>query len=181
MNCRHAQDQLLVARDAPLGAREAAELARHVATCAQCRAVKNGIEAAVAAWRETDANVTVPDPQTEWHAVRRKLRQAPANPVRVPDWSRLLRLAAPLTAVAAIALIVWQTHEPGPETLEAPTAIAAHDPDETWSEMEQHFAFVAHAEYVETANEEASPFVYVDDESGWLIVWASDPPDAASI
>ena len=179
MQCRHAQDQLLVARDAPLGAREAAELARHVATCADCRAVQNGIEAAVAAWRETEANVTVPDAQTEWHAVRRKLRQAPARPSLSAHWSRLLRLAAPLTAVAAIALIVWQSREPGIETVPSAAQIVAHDPDETWSEMAQHFAFAAHAEYVETDNEEASPFVYVDDESGWLIVWASDPADDA--
>ena len=41
--------------------------------------------------------------------------------------------------------------------------------------------YEARAEYVETEDEEISPFVFVDEESGWLIVWASEDPETPSI
>ena len=33
---------------------------------------------------------------------------------------------------------------------------------------------VAQAEYVEAGNVDASTIVYVDKDSGWLVVWATD-------
>ncbi|MCF3649848.1 hypothetical protein [Synoicihabitans lomoniglobus] len=186
MNCRTAQDQLLAARDAPAGIAGDPALLAHVAACAECRAVQTSYAAAVDTWRATTARVTVPDAQTEWHAVRRRLRQTQSAPSGTISWSRFLRFAVPFTAVAAVALVVWQG-QPLPNSnvplSTAPVVAANHaPPHEPWAELESHFAFTAHAEYVETDNDEASPFVYVDDESGWLIVWASDPPaDAASI
>ncbi len=50
-----------------------------------------------------------------------------------------------------------------------------------WSYFDDHFTLYAQAEYVETENEYISPFVYVDEESGWLIVWASDVDETPSI
>ncbi len=193
MNCRQAETQLLAARDGALAEPVAADLAAHLEACPSCRALQARLDETFAQWQHETTSVPVPDPQTEWFAVRRRLRQETAAPSGLVTWSRLLRVAAPLTAVAAIALIVWQGRTPSSAPLapelaalsSAPDATIADTPatdfDGSWPEMDEHFAFTAHAEYVETDNEDASPFVYVDDESGWLIVWASDPPDAASI
>jgi hypothetical protein len=35
-------------------------------------------------------------------------------------------------------------------------------------------AMAVHADYVEAGNPAASTMVYVDKESGWLVVWAAD-------
>ncbi len=191
MNCRQAQDLLFAARDETEGSSPPAELADHLASCPDCLRLQAGLTAAIDTWKKEAATVQVPDPQTEWHAVRRRLRQEVGAPRPLSAWVRLLRIAAPLTAVAAVALVIWQARSPTSSqdvdsTATSPlastaVATAPATSHEAWPELEQHFAFTAHAEYVETDNEEASPFVYVDDESGWLIVWASDPPDGASI
>lgn len=202
VNCRTAHAQLAAAADVPPDAAAAAALQAHLDSCPHCRHLPAQLAAATAAWRETAARVSVPDARAEWHAVRRILRQAgpAADRGRSPltlTWARALRWAAPFTAVAAIALLVRTGLPPSPEPsatvlaattnpvtpsakLAAAEAPASGSTDDPWREFENHFAFVAHAEYVETDNEDASPFVYVDDESGWLIVWASAPPDAAS-
>ncbi|WP_221029523.1 anti-sigma factor family protein [Actomonas aquatica] len=190
MNCRQVQDHLIAARDVPLPDDVARQVSAHTAACPECQALQAQLAAVYTHLQETAARVQVPDAQTEWHAVRRRLRQQSGTAKSAaPLWSRLLRVAAPLTAVAAVALVVMQNRGPiRTESIDvaAPLArqaakVASDETTADWPEMEQHFAFAAHAEFVETANEEASPFVYVDDESGWLIVWASDPDDAASI
>lgn len=188
MNCRQAESQLLAARDGALAEAAAAELAAHLETCASCRTLQARLHETFEQWQQETAAVPVPDPQTEWFAVRRRLRNETAASNGHVSWARLLRLAAPLTAVAAIALIVWSGRPPSSAPLApelastgAEPSAASTDFDGSWPEMDEHFAFTAHAEYVETDDADASPFVYVDDESGWLIVWASDPPDAASI
>ncbi len=185
MNCRQIQDHLFADRDeTSVSAAAAREVADHLASCPECRSLQEGLTKSLHDWQREVGDVPIPDPQTEWHAVRRKIRQGEGAATPAAAWAGLLRIAAPLTAVAAIALVVWQARPPalGPTPVEPATTVAQTDSfDGTWPEMDQHFAFTAHAEYVETDNEDASPFVYVDDESGWLIVWASDPPDEASI
>ena len=100
-------------------------------------------------------------------------------------------MAAPLTAVAAIAFVLWEIRQDSPEgSIESPMLASSSATSEgteiaptedPWAEFADHFAYASKVEYVETENEDASPFVYVDDESGWLIVWASAPPENASI
>lgn len=182
MNCRSAQNQILTDRDTSPGAAVAAELAEHLAGCAGCRTMQLQLTAVTAAWRESDANVPSPDPRQEWHAVRRRLRSgaAPGTARRrrtVRGWGFALACGA-----AALAVTLWvgrasfteQVVEPGNAALVATAA-----PMEDW---EAHFAYSPRAEFVETDNEDASPFIYLDEESGWLVVWASaPPPERASI
>lgn len=193
MNCRHAQDELLAPRDTPLGVAGSSALQAHLSECAECRALQQQLLHATAAWLETDAQIKVPDAQSEWHAVRRRSRRAKANSLSSAYgwWQRALQVAAPLTAVAAIAFVLWEIRQDSPEaSIEHPTpatSIAATEvtaiapTEDPWAEFADHFAYASNVEYVETENEDASPFVYVDDESGWLIVWASAPPENASI
>lgn len=179
MNCRDAETQIFAARDAPLGAADAAVLEQHLQACPQCRRLAAGLTAAASSWRERDQAVTVPDARSEWHAVRRQIRSAaPAQKATagLPSWQRLWRFALPLAGAGALAIGMVNLSQTPPAT-PAESTIAAAD----WSHFEDHFTAYARAEYVETENEDVSPFVYLDEESGWLIVWASDLPENPSI
>ena len=178
MNCRDAESQIFAARDAKLGAADAAILEQHLAECPHCRRLAEGLEAAGTAWRNRDAAVAIPDAAREWHAVRRRIRGADSSPAAqgLPTWGRLLRFALPVAGAAAVLIGISTRVTPPTEPSFQEPAIAHAD----WSHFEEHFVLAAHAEYVETDNEESSPFVYLDEESGWLIVWASDPVDSPS-
>lgn len=178
MNCQDAESQIFAARDAPLGAADAAVLAQHLQECAHCRRIADGLTQATQAWQSQDQAVIIPDARQEWHAVRRRIRQAPGEATHaggLPSWNRLLRFALPIAGAAAVAIGISTRYDAPPEPALEPV-LASHD----WSHFEDHFTNYAHAEYVETDNIDVSPFVYVDEESGWLIVWASDDPDAPS-
>lgn len=179
MNCQHAESQIFAARDAPLGAADAALLEQHLAECPHCRSLADQLAAAAAVWQKNDAKVTPPEPLPEWHAVRRRIRESDTHSrtTGLPSWRRLIRRALPLAAALAIAVNYWKPTII-PEAVPPSSQVVQHD---DWVEMHEHFAFVAHAEYVETEDEEISPFVYVDEESGWLIVWATDVTDTPSI
>jgi len=175
MNCRSAQDLILAARDTAPGAADAAALAEHVATCPECQTLQARLAEAVASWRDSDATVATPDPLQEWHAVRRRLRGAgrPAESTTRRGWGFGLAFGSAL----AIAVALWvgrtpsSSHEdlPGGASMAAVSAPAGED----WA---AHFAYTPRAEFVETTNEDASPFIYLDEESEWLVVWVSDPP-----
>ena len=178
MNCRDAETQILAARDTPLGAADAAILAQHLQECPQCHVLTDQLAAATKAWRVADNQVATPDATTEWHAVRRRIRagETVKTSGSLPSWSRLLRTALPIAAALAIAINFWPKATAPESPIEAPL-LAQKD----WADLHDHFTFVAHAEYVETEDEEISPFVYVDEESGWLIVWATDVTENPSI
>lgn len=153
MNCREAQDRILTERDGALDEASRAALAVHVAGCAGCRRVQDDLSAGFEAWRADVANVTVPDAEREWHAVRRRMRGGEAGTQRPARSRRSLFtwIALPLGAAAAAALALLIS--PGPRFDPAP---------------------VAHVDSVEAPGNNASTLVFVDDKSGWLIVWASD-------
>lgn len=153
MNCREAQDRILTERDGALDETSRAALADHVAACAGCRRVQADLAAALEAWRADVANVTVPDAEREWHAVRRRIRgggTGTQRPVR-SQRSLFAWIALPLGAAAAAALALFVS--PSPRFDPAP---------------------IAHVDSVEAPGNNASTLVFVDDKSGWLIVWASD-------
>lgn len=183
MICRQAQDELLAARDTPSGAAGSSALTEHVQGCAACQSLQQQLAAATTAWQETEAKVTIPDAQQEWHAVRRRLRQDESGRTATAWWRRTLQYTAPLAA-AAVALVIWTSRESPSSNAIIASDLApqiAQIDDDPWAEFADHFAYASNVEYVETDNEDASPFVYVDDESGWLIVWASEPSDEVSI
>ncbi len=154
MNCREAQDQILSGREPSPGDSSTGALAQHLATCAGCRRMQADLTAALASWRREAAVVRVPDAEREWHAVRRRIRQGATES---PRWSRSLLawIAVPLGAAAALAFAFFV--EP------APTFAAEQ---------------IAHVDAVEAPGNNASTMVFVDDQSGWLIVWASDASPA---
>lgn len=158
MNCSEAQRHLFAAGDVALDNHQRAALDAHVAHCAACRRIGDDLAAALTTWREDNRLARVPDVEREWHAIRRRMRGAGSG-----DTSRSRRhvlpwLALPLGAAAAIALTFYVGQpNPSPATKSADTP-AKH---------------VARADSVEVPDN-ASTMVYVDDKSGWLIVWASD-------
>jgi anti-sigma factor RsiW len=157
MNCREAQNRILTESDGALDPTSRAALAGHLADCAGCRRVRDDLTAAVSAWRTEVANVTVPDAEREWHAVRRQIRGGATGADRPTRSRRSLFawIALPLGAAAAAGLALFVS--PSPQFNPAP---------------------IAHVDSVEAPGNNASTMVFVDDKSGWLIVWASDATPA---
>jgi anti-sigma factor RsiW len=151
MNCHSAQRLLSAERDGQLPPGECTGLAAHVAGCAECRQFEAALRDAGEELKTAAGRVSVPDEERAWHDIRRELR-APAAASRA--WWQLGRWALPLGAAAALA------------------AVAVIGPSWTDEEGPQ---LVARAEFVEVAGDAAS-MVYVDDKSGWLVVWASAEP-----
>ena len=152
MNCHSAQRLLSAERDGALATGERAGLAAHVAGCAECRQFQARLAEAHEGLKAAAAQVAVPDEGRAWQDIHREIRAA--RPTAPRAWWNLGRWALPLGAAAALAAVA----------LIAPS----------WTEDEAR-PTVARAEFVEVAGN-ASSVVYVDDKSGWLVVWASAEP-----
>jgi anti-sigma factor RsiW len=154
MNCRSAQQLLSAQRDGALAPHERVALEGHLGGCAECRRASATVAAAIEGWRATAAAVKIPDAERAWQDIHREIRKTQPIESRSPlsRWMLPLGAAAALTVVAAIFLP--RANEPAP-------AVARVDP--------------ARAEFVEVADG-ASSVVYVDGESGWVVVWAVDNP-----
>jgi hypothetical protein len=158
MNCQDATNLLFAERDRTLARIEREALDEHLAGCPDCKVLRAGLADAATAWRETSAATAVPDPGGEWRVLRERLRPAPVASHGKPRHRRSTWIAwtgLPLAAAAAVALVVWLQPRPF-----APSS----DPD---------VAATARAEFVEAGDRSAATVVYVDQESGWLIVWAA--------
>lgn len=152
MNCRSAQRLVSAERDGVLTARERTDLAVHVAGCAECRRFQATLSEAGEQLRAAAARVAVPDEERAWHDIRREIHAV--DTVAPRSWWALGRWALPLGAAAALAVVA----------LVSPP----------W-DSEQARAAVARAEFVEVPSDSSS-VVYVDDKSGWLVVWAAAEP-----
>jgi len=152
MNCRAAQRLVSAERDGVLAARERADLAAHLVSCAECRRFQATLGETGRRLREAAARVTVPDEERAWHDIRREIRAADTLAPRA--WWGLGRWALPLGAAAALAVVALVVPPWGGEEAR-PT--------------------VARAEFVEVPGD-ASSVVYIDDKSGWLVVWAAAEP-----
>lgn len=154
MNCRSAQRLISLDRDGRLLSPDLTALDEHLAGCADCRKAKVLLGAAAEGWRISAANVQVPDVTRAWQDIRREIR-ANAAPARGSAVFR--RWTLPIGAVAAAAAaLVFAPRWDGQDSLVAPAA----------TEM-------ARADFVEVASN-ASSVVYVDEKSGWLVVWADE-------
>lgn len=158
MNCRQAQDHLFADRGA-LENDQRAALDAHVATCPACQRINANLTAALTDWRRAAELAPVPDSEREWHAVRRKIRggaEAGTTGTLAPARRRFLPwLALPLGAAAAIATALYVASDP----TQAPAG-GTH-------------GIVARADFVEAPGA-AQTMVYVDEKSGWLVVYAKD-------
>ena len=156
MKCRAAQRLISAERDERLPASERAALEAHVAGCAPCRADRESLAAAAAAWATHDRAVAPPDVEQAWRDIRRGMRQAgpDSRPVHRPWWMRTLWTAVPALGAAAVALVVWIR---GPKPVTDPEAAMA-----SW------------AQFVEVNASVGAPVVIVDEASGWVVVWAAE-------
>lgn len=164
MNCHEVKNRLFAGSDGALSSSERAALDSHVAHCADCRRVRDDLGAALTAWRAENDRAPLPDIEREWHAVRRVIRGGiPAGTVATLDRPRrrlLPWVAVPVMAAAAAAITFYMgSNVERPEEIEAPARPTAPQ--------------VARADSIEVPGK-ATTTVYVDDKSGWLVVWASD-------
>jgi hypothetical protein len=161
MNCRQALSLLSRDRDIPIGESARAQLAAHLAACAACRQAQTNLARALAGWKDEAATVRVPDAEREWLAVRRRIRGAPEETTVRPRPGRRFGWAwLAMPAAAALVALVFLRPQIAPDD-----AAAARD------------GTTARAETVEAPGGNASTMVFVDDQSGWLIVWATDSSD----
>jgi hypothetical protein len=157
MNCRDIEPLLLAERDGVLTSKQHAELAAHVAGCPTCRQERLIYGDAVTFLKTDAANVAVPDADKEWRAIRAQLHGEGAKPAKKRPIAPVIWFSAPLAAAAALALVFF-TQDPGSQ---------AQDPAPRGAET-------ARADFVEAGDTKASTMVYVDKDSGWLVVWATD-------
>lgn len=150
MNCRDIEPLLLVERDGVLTPEQHAGLAKHLTGCPACRRLR-GIYGDAVTFLKTDAaNVAVPDANEEWRALRAHLNHA-AKPVKKPRLAPVIWFSAPLAAAAALAFGFFLSRPAAPAAKPVP-AITALEP----------------------AAPGVSTIAYVDQDSGWLVVWATD-------
>lgn len=165
MNCRSAQPLLLAENDGVLTPAQHAELAAHVASCAACRAMRADLSAALERFRSEARATPLPDIDAEWRAVQAKINATGGAATPRREKRRLapiVWISAPLAAAAAVALTLF-VGRPVPSR-----ELANLAGDE----------FAARADFVEVADPGATPIVYSDKESGWLVIWA-ESADAA--
>lgn len=160
MNCGNIESLLLAERDGVLTADQQASLEQHVGACPGCRRFRAGLAEAMHLFRADAASIAVPDVDDEWHALQSQLPGRKARPAKKRPLAPVIWIGAPLAAAAALTLayLGWP---------QKPVEQFSSDPN------------IAEAEYVEAGDANASTMVYVDKESGWLVVWAADN-DAAT-
>ncbi len=155
MNCRAIEPLLLSERDGVLTANQHTTLERHVAACLSCQQLRARLTEAMDAFRGDAANVALPDIEVEWRTLHAQLSGESTPPTKHRPLAPVVWISLTLAAAAALALAYLGSHPKHPETV-----VAATD--------------IAQAEFVEAGNPAASTMVYVDKDSGWLVVWASD-------
>ena len=160
MNCQRAQHLLSVERDRPLTANEQTELAHHLGGCAGCAQLRQDLAAGAQSWREVTAAVPIPDAAEEWRRFQQRLDGRPTVVHHRPRPAIRTWAAFPLAVAAAVALILWIRPSHVPEA-----AMVGIQP---------------RAEFVETNDRASSTLVYVDEQSGWLVVWAPTTPRVSS-
>lgn len=168
MNCRDNESLILAERDGALDKAQLAALSDHVATCPACAKLRANLGTALETYRTGLTGVTVPNADEAWRELQGRLHQ-PAKRERRP-LAPVIWFTAPFAAAAALtfAFIINRPVAPAPEAPAARLAAAttlAHAPFDD--------SVIAGADYVEAGDPNASTLIYVDKESGWLVVWAS--------
>lgn len=165
MNCRDNESLILAERDGMLTKEQLAVLSDHVAVCPACRELRTSLATALSGYKTAVASVPAPDVNEAWRDLQSRLRQ----PARKRPLAPVIWFGTPLAAAAAIAFAffaVSPTPTPRGEpkvAVIAPPPPPLHDP-----------SVIAGADFVEAGDPNASTLVYVDKESGWLVVWATD-------
>lgn len=159
MNCRDIEPLILAERDGGLTSGQHAILAGHVATCPACQQLRARLAEALAAFRTDAANVAVPAVEEEWRTLRAQLHGQGAKSAEKRPLAPVIWFGASLAAAAALTFAFLNR---------PPKSADRISPDND----------IAGAEFVEAGDSHAPPLVYVDKESGWLVVWAADADTA---
>ena len=144
-----------------LSKEQRAALSDHVAACPACLQLRTSLNSALDSLRADVADVPVPVASDSWRELQVKLHQ----PTRKRPLAPVIWFSAPLAAAAALAF-AFLPREPRSQTPNPILPPPLHDP-----------SVIAGAEFVEAGDPNASTLVYVDKESGWLVVWATDVSD----
>jgi anti-sigma factor RsiW len=174
MNCRDSESLILAERDGALAPSQLAALSEHVAGCPACRALRRDLATALAAYHTAVREVPVPDADEAWRDLQDRLREPAPSRKRGP-LAPVIWFAAPLAAAAAFVFAFLVTR-PAPEPVlpsEAALTTARIDPPPP---PRHDPSFNAGADFVEAGDPDASMLVFVDAESGWLVVWATTEP-----
>lgn len=172
MNCRDSESLILAERDGALTKEQRAGLSDHVAACPACAKLRTELAAALDAYQAGVRSVPVPDADEAWRSLQGRLR-APARREKRSPLAPVVWFGAPLAAAAAFAFAFFTTRPAPAPALPSEAALTSarfappppplHDP-----------SFIAGADFVEAGDPDASMFVFVDAESGWLVVWATE-------
>ena len=157
MNCHDIAPLLSAERDGALTTAQRAELGRHLEACADCRALHSALAQAMDALHAEVARVKVPDADEEWRLLQARLAAPEQQRRRRP--APITWIGVPLAAAAAVAFAFF---------LGRPAPLAENP------EFAPTGAELAHADFVEVTDPNATPIVYTDKESGWLVVWAAE-------
>lgn len=149
---------MIAARDgAPADKRTA--LPAHLAGCPSCRQLHAALAESSEALRDSANQVALPDAAEEWLEIRSRIRKPPPTAARRLNLFPIL--GVPLAAAAAfviafIAMPQWFGGQAGVSQSQS-----------------------ARAEFVEVPGSESTTVVFVDEPSGWLVVWAVSPSNEA--
>lgn len=165
MKCSDSESLILAERDGVLTKDQLAALSDHVAACPTCRQFQATLHTALDSLKAGINAVTVPDAGEAWHELQMKLHQPEARTSRKRPVAPVIWFSAPLAAAAAIAFAFFLTRPstPAPSLEVAVVLPPLHDP-----------SLIAGADFVEPGDPNATTLVYVDKDSGWLVVWATD-------
>lgn len=173
MNCRRARRLMSLERDGRLDESDRRALAGHLGQCAVCREAKASLGAAAEAWKAAQDRAEIPDPAVEWQHIRRAIRRAgaaarsgEARRQREWSWWRAFSAVGGAVAAAALVLVLWRFRGPEPGAPQpGPAALGADE--------------AVHVEFVEFAEGAENQTVYVDAETGFVVVWAEVSPMVA--
>ena len=160
MNCRDSESLILAERDGALTNEQRAALSDHVATCPACAQLRTSLHTALDTYKADVAAITVPDTNEAWRDLRSRLHK----PTKKRPLAPVIWFGTPLAAAAAIAVAFFVTRP----TTSTPSDELAITPPLYDSST------IAGADFVEAGDPDASVMVFVDKESGWLVVWATD-------
>lgn len=154
MNCRRAQRWLSKQLDGALDARRARSLAEHVEACPTCRAFREQCLLLRTMAREA---APAPDLSAEamWAEVRRRIYGESATVAEDFGWKWNVWIPVAAAAILFVtvfggAVALWRAQKPLPGSA---------------------LASCAQVEWVETGLSGATPMVYRDEETGWVVIW----------
>ena len=161
MNCHTAQRLIATEPDSTPSAEESRLLAAHLSGCEACRNEQTIVARALAGWQASTASAAMPTVERAWQDIQRELRKSSGQPASRGFLRRSWMI--PVSAAAALAALIVVARPLG-------------KPSSPGNPLAQNSA--ARADFVEVPND-ASSLVYVDDQSGWLVVWAVNDSSAA--